>query len=123
LKVKEEKEEEEVQVGKFPLGTEVQLQNKTSQRQTLDTPEPNPQTLDTPEVNSQTLDTPEPNVQTLDTLESISHTLDTPISERTAPNYEPPETPKSRNLGANYNPLEQNPHSHSLELESYHKNL
>ena len=86
MKVKEEKEEEEVQVGKFPLGTEVQLQNKTSQRQTLDTPEPNPQTLDTPEVNS----------QTLDTLESISQTLDTTISERTDPNYEPPETPKSR---------------------------
>ena len=70
------KEEDEIQVGRFPLETEVQLRNKTSPRQTLDTPEPNPQTLDTPE--------------------SISQTLDTPISERTDPNYEPPETPKSR---------------------------
>jgi len=70
------KEEDEIQVGRFPLETEVQLRNKTSPRQTLDTPEPNPQTLDTPE--------------------SISQTLDTPIFERTDPNYEPPETPKSR---------------------------
>jgi len=82
----DEKEEDVVQAGKFPLGTEVQLQNKTSPRQTLDTPEPNPQTLDTLELNS----------QTLDTLESISQNLDTPVSERTNPNYEPPETLKSR---------------------------
>jgi len=94
--LKEEDKKDEVQVGMFPLGTEFQLQNRTSPRQTLDTPEPNPQTLDTSELNSQTLDTPEPNLQSLDTLESNSQTLGTPISEYTDPNYEPPDTPKSR---------------------------
>jgi len=76
LKEEDEKEDDEIHVGRFPLETEFQLRNKTSLRQTLDILEPNPQTLDTPE--------------------SISQTLDTLISERTVPNYEPPETPKSR---------------------------
>ena len=74
--LKEEDKKDEVQVGMFPLGTEFQLQNRTSPRQTLDTPEPN--------------------LQSLDTLESNSQTLGTPISEYTDPNYEPPDTPKSR---------------------------
>jgi len=40
----DEKEEDEIQVGKFPLETEVQLRNKTSPKQTLDTLEPISQT-------------------------------------------------------------------------------
>jgi len=95
-RLKEDEEEDEVLVGKFSLGTEFQLQNITSQRKTLDPLKQNTQTLNTPELNSQNLDTPEPNLETLDTLESNSQILDTPISEHTDPNYEPPETPKSR---------------------------
>jgi hypothetical protein len=59
----EDKQEDEHYLGRFPLKTEVQLQNRTSPDQTPNTPEPDPQSAD------------------------IS------ISENTDPNYEPPQTP------------------------------
>ena len=59
----EEKQEDEHYLGRFPLRTEVQLQNRTSPDQTPNTPEPDPQPAD------------------------IS------ISENTDPNYESPKPP------------------------------
>ena len=62
----EENQDDEHCLGRFPLRTEVQLQNRTSPDRTPINPEPDPQSAD------------------------IS------ISENTDPNYEPPQTPTSR---------------------------
>jgi hypothetical protein len=62
----EEQEEDEHYLGRFPLRTKVQLQNRTSPDQTPNTPEPDKQPADTS------------------------------ISENTDPNYEPHQTPISR---------------------------
>jgi len=62
----EENQEDEHYLRRFPLRTEVQLQNRTSPDRTPINPEPDPQSAD------------------------IS------ISENTDPNYEPPQTPTSR---------------------------
>ena len=64
----EEKQEDEHYFGRFPVRTEVQLQNRTSSDQTPNTPEPDPQSTD------------------------IS------ISENTNPNYEPPNPLSRRKL-------------------------
>jgi hypothetical protein len=63
----EEKQEDEHNLGRFPLKIEVQIQNKTSPDQTTNTPEPAPQPSDIL------------------------------ISENTDPNYEPPPPHQGEN--------------------------